>query len=141
VKPVSKWILVALLGLQAHFAASYLAPLDDPSQREFGGLLRWAWPWSDGDSGPLGRITVGDGGPLPTLFLAILAGTAFLLAALAAAGWLVPSAWVRPLGGVGAALLIGLMALFFGPTKLIPVAFALGTLYVVMAQPAVLAAD
>jgi hypothetical protein len=138
---MSKWILVALLGLQAHFAASYLVPLDGPSQREFGGLLRWAWPWSDGDGGPLGRVTIGDGGPLASLFLAILAGTAFLLAALAAAGWLVPSAWLRPLAGAGAVLLLGLMALFFGSTKLIPVAFALGTLYVTLAHPAVLAAD
>jgi hypothetical protein len=138
---MSKWLLVASLGLQAHFAASYLVPLDGPSQREFGGLLRWAWPWADGDGGPLGRVTAADGGPLAGLFLALLAGTAFLLAALAAAGWLVPSAWVRPLAGASAALLLVLVVLFFGPTKLIPVAFALGTLYVVLAHPAVLATD
>ena len=41
---MSKWILIAFLVLQAHFAASYLVPLDEPSQREFGGLLRWLWP-------------------------------------------------------------------------------------------------
>jgi hypothetical protein len=99
-----KWILVALMGLPAHFAASYLVPPDGPSQREFGGLLRWAWPWADGDGGPLGRLTTADGGPLVDLFLALLAGTAFLLAALAAAGWWVPSARVRPLAGAGAAL-------------------------------------
>ena len=40
----SRRILVVLLGLQAHFAASCLVPLDEQSQREFGGLLRWAWP-------------------------------------------------------------------------------------------------
>ena len=138
---MSKWILVALLALQAHFAASYLVPLDGPSQREFGGLLRWAWPWSDGDGGLLGRVTTGEGGPLPSLFLALLAGTAFLLAALAVIGWWVPAAWVRPLAGAGAALLLGLLALFFGPTKLLPIALALGTLYLSLVHPAALATD
>src|SRR5919204_6316286 len=117
---MSKWILVALLVLQAHFAASYLVPLDEPSQREFGSLLRWVWPWAGGDGGLLGRVTTGEGTPLPSLFLALLAGAAFLLAALAVIGWWVPAAWVRPLAGAGAVLLLGLMALFFGPTKLIP---------------------
>ena len=138
---MSKWILVALLVLQAHFAASYLVPLDGASQREFGGLLRWVWPWSDGDGGLLGRVTTGGGGPLPSLFLALLAGAAFLLAALAVIGWWVPAAWVRPLAGAGAALLVGLLALFFGPTKLLPIALALGTLYVSLAHPAALTTD
>jgi hypothetical protein len=138
---MSKWILVALLVLQAHFAASYLVPLDEPSQREFGGLLRWVWPWAGGDGGLLGRVTTGEGTPLPSLFLALLAGAAFLLAALAVIGWWVPAAWVRPLAGAGAALLLGLLALFFGPTKLLPIALALGTLYVSLAHPAVLATD
>jgi hypothetical protein len=51
-----KWPFAVLLVLQAHFAASYLVPLDSGAQREFGGLLRWAWPWSIGDGGILGRI-------------------------------------------------------------------------------------
>ena len=138
---MSKWILVALLVLQAHFAASYLVPLNAPSEREFGGLLRWAWPWSDGDGGPLGRVTTGQDGPLLSLWLALVAGTAFLIAAVAVAGWWVPAAWVRPLAGAGAVLLVGLMALFFGPTKLLPVAFALATLYLALAHPAVFATD
>jgi hypothetical protein len=41
---MSKWVLVILLGLQAHFAASYLVPLDEQARAEFGGLLRWFWP-------------------------------------------------------------------------------------------------
>jgi hypothetical protein len=138
---MSKWILVALLVVQAHFAASYLVPLNAPSEREFGGLLRWAWPWSDGDGGPLGRVTTGQDGPLLSLWLALVAGTAFLIAAVAVAGWWVPAAWVRPLAGAGAVLLVGLMALFFGPTKLLPVAFALATLYLALAHPAVFATD
>src|SRR5829696_7664213 len=51
-----KWLFAALLVLQADFAASYLVPLDRQAQGEFGGLLRWAWPWSDGGSGPLGKL-------------------------------------------------------------------------------------
>ena len=60
---------------------------------------------------------------------------------LAVIGWWVPAAWVRPLAAAGAALLLGLLALFFGPTKLLPIALALGTLYVSLAHPAVLATD
>ena len=136
---MSRWALVVLLGLQAHFAASYLVPLDERSQREFGGLLRWLWPWADGDGGPLGQMTVGAGFPLAGFFLAATTATAFALAALAAAGIWVPSAWWRALGAVGAVLLLCLMALFFGPTKVIPIAFALGTLYVALAKPAAFA--
>jgi hypothetical protein len=51
---MSKELLAALLVLQAHFAASYLVPLDREAQETLGGLLRWAWPWSGGYSGPLG---------------------------------------------------------------------------------------
>jgi hypothetical protein len=127
---------VVLLGLQAHFAASYLVPLDERSQREFGGLLRWFWPWADGDGGPLGRVTVNAGFPIAGFVLAVTTAGALALAALAAAGIWVPSAWWRALATVGAALLLCLMALFFGPTKLIPIAFALGTLYVALARPA-----
>ena len=129
---MSKWVLVAVLGLQAHFAASYLVPLDERSQGEFGGLLRWFWPWAYGDGGPLGQIAMGADLPLPGLFLAISAATLFVLAALAAAGIWVPAGWWRGLAAVGAVLLVCLMAQFFGPAKLIPLAFALGTLYVAL---------
>jgi hypothetical protein len=137
---MSNWVLVMLLGLQAHFAASYLVPLDAPSQKEFGGLLRWFWPWADGDSGPLGRVTVTDGFPLPGFFLAMATATAFALAALTVVGVWVPSGWWRTLAVAGAVLLLCLMTLFFGPTKLIPMAFALVTLYIVLGKPALLGA-
>ena len=35
----------------------------------------------------------------------------------------------------GAALLLVLMALFFGPTKIIPIGFSLGTLFVTLVRP------
>ena len=137
---MSKWVLVILLGLQAHFAASYLVPLDKPAQAEFGGLLRWFWPWSYGDGGPLGQLTAGGDLPLAGLLLALSAATLFGLAALAAAGLWLPTSWCRGLAGVGAVLLICLLALFLAPTKLIPLAFALGTLYVALARPALVSA-
>ncbi len=90
---MSKWILVVLLGLQAHFA-SYLVPLDEPSQAEFGGLLLWFWPWAYGDAGPLGQITRGAGFPIVGFFLAATTGGVLALAALAVAG-----VWSRLAGG------------------------------------------
>ena len=132
---MSKWILVIFLALQAHFAASYLVPLDKQAQSEFGGLLRWFWPWSYGDGGPLGQIAAGSDLPISGLFLAMTAAALFGLAALAAAGFWLQSDGCRGLAAGGALLLVCLMALFFGPTKLIPIAFALGTLYVALAKP------
>jgi hypothetical protein len=129
---MQKWFVVAALALQAHFAVSYLVPLDERSQREFGGLLRWFWPWAYGNGGPMGQITQTDGFPTSGFFLAVTAGGLLMLAALAVAGLWVPASWSRPLMAGGAALLLCLMVLFFSPTKLIPIAFALGTLYVVL---------
>jgi hypothetical protein len=137
---VSTWVLVLCLGLQAHFAASYLVPLDEQARAEIGGLLRWFWPWAYGDGGPLGRIAVGGDLPISGLFLALTAATLLVLAALAGAGFWVPFAWCRGLAAAGAALLVCLMTLFFGPTKLLPLAFALGTLYVALAKPALVGA-
>ena len=131
---MSKWIFVVLLGLQVHFAASYLVPLDEPSQHEFGGLLRWFWPWAYGDGGLLGQITTGNF-PIAGFFLAVTTGGVLALAALAVAGIWVPVEWWRVLASVGAGLLLCLMLLFFGPTKLIPMAFALGTAYVALSRP------
>jgi len=133
-----RWVLVAALALQAHFAASYLVPLDRQAQAEFGGLLRWVWPWAHGDRGPLGRITE-TGFPLPGFFLAVTAAAALLAAALAVAGWWVPAGWWRPLAIAGASLLLVLTALFLSPTKVLPILFALVTLYVAIMAPAVAA--
>ncbi len=136
---MSNWVLVVLLGLQAHFAASYIVPLDRQAQGAFGGLLRWFWPWADGDGGPLGRVTAGEGFPIAGFFLAAITAVLFILAALAAADVWVPARWWRPLSVVGATLLVCLMGLFFGPTKLIPAGVALATLYLALARPALFA--
>jgi hypothetical protein len=50
---MSKGLLAALLVLQAHFAASYLVPLDREAQETLGALLRWAW--SGGTAGRWAR--------------------------------------------------------------------------------------
>lgn len=80
---MNKWLFTALLVLQAHFSASYFVPLDREAQGEFGGFLRWVWPWSGGDNGLLGQITVASGVPLSGIFLAGIAAVLFVLAALA----------------------------------------------------------
>lgn len=98
-----KWVIVTLLLVEAHFAASYLVPLDAPSQRAFSGLLRWAWPWADGDHGPLGAVTSTSGFPLWGFFIAVAAAGLFVLAALAVIRWWVPTVWWRGLSA-GAAL-------------------------------------
>ncbi|HEX5506405.1 MAG TPA: hypothetical protein VFW96_27560 [Thermomicrobiales bacterium] len=134
-----KWLFVALLVLLAHFAASYLVPLDKAAQGTFGGLLRWAWPWADGDGGPLGRVTTSAGFPLAGFFIAVTAAGLLLLAALSVAGLWVPAGWWRPLVVAGAGLSVVLMALFFGPTKFLPIGLALVALYIALANAALLA--
>ena len=80
------------------------------------------------------------GFPIAGFFVAVTAGGLLILAALAAAGiWVPPAGWWRTLAIAGAALLACLMALFFGPTKLIPLALALGTLYLALTHPTAIA--
>lgn len=124
------WLFTALLVVQAHFAASYLVPLDSEAQREFGGLLRWVWPWSIGDSGLLGQIPASLDLPLSGLFIALTAATLFFLAALSVVGIWVPFRWWRVLAGGGAILSLVLMAGFFGATKVLPMILNLAVLWV-----------
>ena len=119
-----RWLFVTLLAIQAHFAASYLVPLDEQAQRAVGGLLRWAWPWAIGDAGPLGQMK-SSGFPIPGFFLAVATSGVLILAALAVARIWVPFDWWRALAIIGAVLSLLLMALFFGLTKLLPIAAAL----------------
>jgi len=65
------------------------------------------------------------GFPLPGFFLAVTSGGALILAALAVARIWVPFSWWRPLAAAGAGLSLLLMMLFFGPTKLLPIATAI----------------
>ncbi len=119
---MQKWIVATILILGAHFGASYMVPLDQKAQGEFAGLLKWFWPWADGDSGPLGVMTVSSGFPMSGYFVAVTSAGFFFIAALAVAGIWVPSHWWRFCAGVGAILSVFLMIMFFGPTKLAPVA-------------------
>ena len=116
-----RWVLIVLLLVQAHFCASYLVPLDRAGQRSFGGLLRWAWPWADGDHGPLGTVSVASGFPVAGFFVAVTAAALFLGAGLAVLGWLVPVGWWRALAAAGALLSLVLMLLFLSPTKVLPI--------------------
>lgn len=116
-----RWLLIVLLLVQAHFCASYLVPLDEEGQQTFGGLLRWAWPWADGDHGPLGSVTTSSGFPVAGFFVAVTAAALFLGSALAVLGWWVPLGWWRGLAAVGAVLSLVLMLLFLSPTKVVPI--------------------
>ena len=120
--PIARWLVSALLLLQTHFAVSFLVPLDSDAQREFGGLLRWFWPWSDGDSGLLGQLSVSADLPHIGLFLALIAGSMYFCAVLALVVPSIPFGWWRILAGTGAILSLVLMAGFFGTTKVIPMA-------------------
>ena len=115
--------------MHTHFAASYVVPLDTEAQGEFGGLLKWVWPWSGGDSGLLGQVTVSSGFPLSGFFLAAIAAVLFVLAALAVVEVWVPFHWWRLLAGGGAVLSFVLMAGFFGATRVVPMALDLVVLW------------
>jgi len=127
-----RWLFAALLVLQAHFAASYLVPLDREAQATFGGLLRWAWPWSIGDGGLLGRIPASGQYPIYGVWLGGGAALLFILAALAVMGWWVPFGWWRGLATAGAILSLVLMVGFFGATKVLPIALDLLVLWVAL---------
>jgi hypothetical protein len=130
---MARWIFAALLVLQAHFAASYIVPLDKEGQGAFGGLLRWAGPWGLGDAGLLGPITT-PGSPVAGFFLAAITAGVSVLATLAVLGIWIPFGWWRALTIGGAVLLLVLMVLFFGPTKVLPMALALGVLWIATTQ-------
>jgi hypothetical protein len=68
---------------------------------------------------------VSSGFPLSGFFLAVSAAGLFFLAALAVVGIWVPFGWWRVLAVGGAILSLFLMAAFFGPTKLLPMALDL----------------
>src|SRR6266851_7951167 len=113
---MAKWLFAAMLVLGAHFGASYLVPLDQKAQQTFGGLLKWFWPWADGDSGPIGVMTVSSGFPISGFFVAVTSAGLFVLAALAVLGIWLPFNWWRWCGIAGAVLSLFLMAMFFGAT-------------------------
>jgi hypothetical protein len=115
---ISKWIWVITLLLQAHFAASYVAPTEPHL-----GVFNYIWPWVAGDRGLFGVHP-----NLPGIALAGIATLASLLAALAVLGIWVHHDWWRSLAMVGAGLEMVLMIGFLGPTKLLPIALDLAVL-------------
>lgn len=121
-----KWLFSALMVIQAHSALTYLVPANT-------GQGWVGWPWAAGDAGVLGTIGGSAGGsPLIGVWLAGLAGIAFILAALSVAGfWIPPTSW-RPAAIAGAMLSLVLMSLFFGPTKMLPIALDFAVLAVVV---------
>lgn len=129
---MTKWMLVIWLGLQAHFAASCLVPLRDADKGAMGGTMRWFWPWANGDHGPLGTMVADGASPATGILMAITSASLFILAAMAVAGWWVPVSWWRPLAIAASGFSFVLMALFFGPTKVIPMACALGTISIAL---------
>jgi hypothetical protein len=138
---MSKWLIFASLLIQAHFAASCLVPLREEDKHAMGGTLRWAWPWANGDSGPLGTMVADGASPTTVILLGITSSTLLLLAAMSVAGWWVPVAWWRTLAAAGAVLLVAMLTLFFGPTKLIPLLFALSTIYISLMRSSSLALE
>ena len=119
---MSKWRWALVLVIQAHFAASYVAPTQPHL-----GLFNYVWPWAVGDRGIFGVHP-----NLLGIALAGSAGLASLLAALAVAGIWVPQEWWRGLAMVGAALELVLMIGFFGPTKLLPIALDIAVLAAIL---------
>lgn len=97
--------------------------------------MRWVWPWSDGDSGLLGQLTMSSDLPLLGLFLEMIAATFFFCAALAVIAFWVPFGWWRILAGGGAIVSFVLMTGFFGATKLIPMALDVVVLWAVVTDP------
>lgn len=103
--------------------------LDRGAQREFGGLLRWAWSWSIGDGGLLGRIPASGEYLISGVFLAGAAALMFILANAGSAG-VVGSVWLVEGSGYGGAILsLLLMMGFFGAAKRLSVALDLVILW------------
>jgi hypothetical protein len=115
---MSKWLWAAILVLQAHFAASYVAPIDPRL-----GWFNYVWPWAAGDRGLLGVHP-----NILGIALAGSAGLASLLAALSIVGLWLPHEWWRSLTIVGAGVELILMIGYFGPTKLLPIALDVAVL-------------
>lgn len=129
---LKQWVITGFLFLHIHFVASYLVPLDRQAQQEFGGLLKWVWPWSGGDRGLLGQVTVASGVPLSGIFIAGLAALLFVIGILAVFELWVPFNWWRVGAGGGAILSLLLMAGFFGATKVLPMVLDLVLLWAVI---------
>ena len=91
--------------------------------------MRWAWPWSIGDGGLLGRIPASGEYLISGVFLAGAAALMFILANAGSDG-VVGSVWLVEGSGYGGAILsLLLMMGFFGAAKRLSVALDLVILW------------
>lgn len=121
---MSKWLWAILLVLQAHFGASYVAPVQPHL-----GLFNYVWPWAVGDRGLFGTHP-----NLLGIALGGIAGVTSTLAALAVLGIWVNHEWWGTLAIVGAVSELVLMIGFFGPTKLLPIVLDIAVLAAVISN-------
>ena len=98
-------------------------------------------PWAHGDCRPLCQVNLNTHFPIAGFSIVATTFLFVLLRVLAAGGSCVPLTGWRAVATVGALLLLCLMALFIGPTKLISSAFALATLFFALVRPAAFAVD
>ncbi len=108
-----RWVVFAILVLGAHFSLAAVAPAR-------AGRAWVGWPFA-ADTETTIPMLASLSRPL-TILLGILGGAAFLAAAFATAGWLVPAGWWPGLVVAGASASGLLYLLHFGVLALIPLA-------------------
>ncbi|HEU5286905.1 MAG TPA: hypothetical protein VFV20_00740 [Candidatus Limnocylindria bacterium] len=117
------WLVVGLLVLQAHFAISYIVPIDRANLDGWlPSLISWVFPWGQGDRGLLNASGSSEGFALG-FFIAAAATLLSLGAILAVFGLVVPHDWWKALTIAGAVVSIVLLLGFFEPHKVVPIAF------------------
>jgi hypothetical protein len=123
-----KLLIAAFLVAHALIHASYLAPAP---QRTAGGP---EWPFEMTRSWLVSALQL-DPGMVRIAGTTLVAVTVGLLAvaALAAAGWIVPAAWWPALAASGAVASLATLVLFFHPWILLGVAIDLALLWAVLA--------
>jgi hypothetical protein len=119
------WILVfVLLLLGAHFSLTANVPAE-------AGKAWVLWPFA-ADSQPV--VALFGTSNTPMQLLSVIAGVAFVAAALALMGWIIPSTWWMPLVLVAVAASSVLFLLYVGPWALIPIAINAVLLWGVLVQ-------
>lgn len=112
-----KWLLAALLFAHGWVHVMFVFPAPESAAATAGGL---AYPFDMGKSWLISNIGL-DAGMVRTVGIVVMLVTfaAFLLAALATMGWLIPTGWWDGLVLGAAASSTLLLALFFSPALLL----------------------